>query len=174
MKRILMALAIIGFTYCTAEAQQALRVCRKGPHNKQSCYNTKYAQNFPVCKDNDGYHICGESKTYKNTSAVPPEAVVKNDNMPQYEVTQGWEGYRAQQEEPMQQDMTPKSQSYPDYQPNATVPYRTGYGEGRGRMRVCYFGDNVAELNKNPYKACPAPAYDGPEKTAERAWTHGD
>lgn len=179
MKKIIAALAIAGFAFCSAQAQEAMRVCRKGSNNNVSCYNTKYAQNFPVCKDGGGYHICGETRSSKNSTNASVTntrtvAVVNDfDDISSNETSRSWEGYKAQ--ETAQEDMAPKSQSYPDYQEEAPVPYGTGYGDDRkGKVRVCYFGDNVALLGRNPYNGCPAPSYDGPEKNKTRAWSNGN
>ncbi len=64
MKKILMALGIIAVAYTGAEAQQKCgredkHVCRqRSDGNTVSCYETKYAQNYKVCKGDKGYYVC--------------------------------------------------------------------------------------------------------------------
>jgi len=169
MKKILMALVIAGLAYSSAEAQATKQVCRMSSKKGISCYKTKYAQNFPICKTDYGYAVCGETPDFKNSTYPKMNAVVRNndEDMP-VESSQEWSGYRPQES---MEDMTPKSQSYPDYQENAPVPYGASYDEQRkGQVKYCYFGDNAAELNRNPYKGCPSPQYDGPDKAKIRGW----
>lgn len=169
MNKILMALIIGGFTYFSAEAQTdgykrcetvQNEVCRKG----HSCYPTKYAENFTVCKNDRGYYICCETPGHYNT-AYPAVSVITANQ---------YEGYYQQDENNVQnenmnvimENRTPESQSYPGY--NIISGQNGGYYLQKGKMKPCYVGDNVAEQNRNPYHACPSPQYDGPEKSKAR------
>jgi hypothetical protein len=168
MKKIMIALILAGMAYSAADAQEVKQVCRKTANNSTSCYKTKYAQNFPICKTDFGYAVCDEPRTYSNSthSAVP---VVMNEGdlqMPPFEARQ--EAAEAMQPQ------TPRSQSFPEYNDQETVPYGANYDESIRSSQYCYFGDNVAELNRNPYKGCPAPAYDGTEAAKRRAYYKGN
>jgi len=171
MKKIIAALAIASLAF-GAQAQQTKQVCRKSSTGDLSCYKTKYAQNFSICKDNFGYKVCGEPRNYKN-STNPGMAVAAATDQSQmqyaYEAQGSFYG-----EMPAQATPTPQSQSYATYQENATVPYGASYSTRRGDVKYCYFGDNVAELNRNPYKGCPTPQNDGLEQTKARAWSNGN
>lgn len=74
MKKILMALAITAVAYTGAEAQTKCtnekKVCRPGADkNSVNCYETKYAQNYKVCKGDKGYYICCGSDVTANNNA---------------------------------------------------------------------------------------------------------
>jgi hypothetical protein len=67
--------------------------------------------------------------------------------------------------------VAPQNQSYPcAAQPlsASSFAYYRGYYPRKGKIKVCYYGDNVAELNRNPYEGCNAPAFDGIEKNNAR------
>ena len=162
MKQILiMALAITGFGFFSAEAQtKSKEVCRISKSGA-ACYSTKYAENFKVCEDNRGYHICGEVPTYANSTrgyAIADyqemsytsnnnESVAVNTNTPEVMVA-------------------PQSQSYPVVNVSIANTYE-GYYPKKHYILVGY-GDNVAADNRAPYEGLPSPQYDGPEKNAER------
>ncbi len=45
------------------------KVCRpSGVKGRPICYATKYAENFAVCKDVNGYYICCETPNYYNST----------------------------------------------------------------------------------------------------------
>jgi hypothetical protein len=70
MKKILIALTIIGTVHYSANAQTK--------HN--------FAQNYPVCRANDAYTICGEAPTATNTTpggAAESTTVLQNEEAPQ-------------------------------------------------------------------------------------------
>ena len=168
MKKILMALAITGFTYFSAEAQATDskkscgvtqdEVCRKG----QGCYKTKYAENFKVCKSNKGYFICCETTNYNNsTQSGAQDAAYQGANNEQND-------YAAQNENMnVVAGNAPQSQSYASYDVIKPHTYG-GYYFQKGKIKACYIGNNVAEENRAPYEGCPSPQYDGPEKNRER------
>lgn len=176
MKKILMALAMTGFAYFSAEAQTTQvaceksqdKVCRK-TKDGVSCYKTKYAENFPVCKGAYGYFICCEAPN--TTNSTFPEIMVnglvsyKSQSSSSYVMQSTTQG-----EEPnndMNNEMiAPQSQSYPAYSANSATTYEGYYP--KHYIKVCSNTDNVAEANRAPYKGCPAPAYDGPEKNMQR------
>src|SRR4051812_8913481 len=106
MNKILTALAIAGFSWFGANAQtscgtSAGKVCRMSADKKSSsCYKTPYAQNFKICKGDNGYFVCCEkpnptnsthygfvaAKTYKMTSRTPAyeyDDVVAANTQPQ-------------------------------------------------------------------------------------------
>jgi hypothetical protein len=46
-------------------------VCRINPaSNKISCYKTKHAYNFNVCKNEHGYYICCEAASWYNSTYI--------------------------------------------------------------------------------------------------------
>lgn len=64
MKKVLIALGLLAFCYTGTNAQTTTAcgtskgyVCRSHDGNAK-CYQTKYAQNFPVCKGPNGYYVC--------------------------------------------------------------------------------------------------------------------
>ncbi len=164
MKKILMALTMTGLTYLSAEAQtnntkscevKQTQVCSKG----RDCYNTKYAENFKVCKCNAGYFICCE--TPNNANSTHPAVTYANQNPSYYQYDNTY--YPPQVEAVDQQAFaTPQSQSYAGYSVNRASSYE-GFYPRKNKMKVCYVGDNVAELTRAPYKGCPSPQDDGPE-----------
>lgn len=168
MKQMIITMLIAGMASFSAQAQQKAycgvkknKVCRTSPdHKTVSCYKTNYAYNFKVCKSNSGYYICCETPNYYNSTH--PEYVVAEQRQAVREYD-----YPAQTTTtPVNRvDMTaPQTQSY------TTDNGRSyeGYYPTRGRIKVCYTGNNVAELNRAPYKGCPSPQYDGPEKNKQR------
>ena len=78
MKKILAALTIAGFAYFNANAQQSQtnacgvkqnKVCRVSANKKMtSCYKTKYAESFQVCKNEYGYYICCQTPGDNNST----------------------------------------------------------------------------------------------------------
>jgi hypothetical protein len=169
MKQILMALTIVGFTYFSAEAQNdgktcekiQSQVCRKGG----DCYKTKYAENFKVCKNENGYFICCETPDHSNSTHPGFVAAKEAD---QY--------YSVPANDVRNYDMAvavtdygnlPESQSYSGYKIVGVGKDGTYYLQ-KGKMKSCYTGNNVAELNKAPYEGCPSPQYDGLDKNKER------
>jgi hypothetical protein len=166
MKKIITALVALGLAYCGAQAQQRQvcgtksdKVCRLTSGKGVSCYKTNYAENFKVCKGNFGYYICCE--TPNRTNSTHPGFVVvdrKLETVREYE-------YPAYTKVTPPVDMTaPQSQSYVV----ATDNSYEGYYPTKGKIRVCYTGNNVAEENRAPYEGCPSPAYDGPDANRQR------
>jgi hypothetical protein len=181
MKKILIALAIAGFTYISAEAQTAPlipcaapkgKVCKRSG-NGVSCYKTPYAEDFKVCKGDYGYFVCCETPNATNSThpSLPvTEAFTSND----------YQGYMNEaivlnsstsgdNQAVSQIDMrVPQSQSYPPYS-NTACATPGGCISRRNYIKAsCYGGNNVAELNRAPYNGCPTPAYDGPEENKAR------
>ncbi len=169
MKKILMALTMTGLTYCSVEAQTTdgkkncevvqTQVCSKG----RDCYKTKYAENFKVCKNDRGYFICCENADYSNSTH--PVYVVANDQDPNQYVQN--ENSQNENVDIIMNGSVPESQSYAGYNIISSNSY-FGYYLHDGKVKACYGGNNVAELNRAPYKGCPSPQYDGPEKNKER------
>lgn len=181
MKKILIALAILGFTYSSAEAQTTPlipcaapkgKVCKRSG-NGVSCYKTKYAEDFKICKGEYGYYVCCEPPAYNNSThpAMPiAEAFTDNDytgymneSVVLRSTTSGDDDMEVANTPVV--SMVPQSQSYPPYSNTACagVCYTK-----RHYAKVCYGGDNVAELNRAPYNGCPTPAYDGPAANRAR------
>ena len=165
-----MALTFTAFGWFSAEAQTETKTIACGAPegkvcHKNSCYKTKYAENYAVCKGAYGYYICCEEPN-ANNATFPPILLAgmrpyRNTNEVAYE--------RAEEPE-MGIDpgvIAPQSQSYPRYVENATVPY-DGYANKKREIRVCSNSDNVAEENRAPYIGCPTPAYDGPDRNRDR------
>lgn len=166
MKKLLIAMIITGMGYCGANAQTSQinvcgvkhdKVCRLSADKKNvSCYKTKYAENFKVCKNDAGYFICCETPEYYNstfpvqtTARVKTRKAVNNEHA----VNNTRENNGAV-------DMTiPQSQSYVM---TSTGTYQ-GYYPKKGKIKVCYVGDNVALNSRAPYEGCESPQFDGPE-----------
>lgn len=78
MKKILGLLVAVSCSCFCVNAQSTTnnglagkqtQVCKSGQgKNEVSCYNTKYAENFRVCKSEDGYYICSETPGYYNST----------------------------------------------------------------------------------------------------------
>src|SRR4051812_4823707 len=91
MKTILMALIVAGFTHYNADAQSGKvacgkpegKVCKRSPNNGRSCYKTKYAENFKVCKGNYGYYICCERPGYANSTHPKLPMTRQNTYLPE-------------------------------------------------------------------------------------------
>ena len=168
MKKILMALMMIGIANFSAEAQTKKVTCGKPEGkvcNKKSCYKTKFAENYSICKGDYGYYVCCETPNATNSTfpALPIARInpYKATNEPDY-VMQNTD------KEGINPDLiAPQSQSYPTYNANVAASYE-GYYNRKGRIKICSNTDNVAELNKEAYNGCPTPAYDGPDKNKER------
>lgn len=78
MSKMIIALALAGFTFLSAEAQDKRCVCttsHKTTHKHAvvtpNANRNNYAQNFKVCRDNYGYHICGQTPTFTNSTRRP-------------------------------------------------------------------------------------------------------
>lgn len=158
-----MAFFAIGLTYSATQAQSREKdycgvshgqVC-KGSHKiGYHCYKTRYAQNFKVCKNDNGYFICCETPNRRNSTH--PLGYARINTLEQNTVST----------EPI--IVNPGVA----YAPGDTIVERsgsyTGYYTGKGHIKVCYGGDNVAELNRAPYQGCPSPAFDGPAENNYR------
>jgi len=170
MKQILMALTITGLSFMSAEAQNTQsQVCRMSPKKGESCYTTKFAENYKVCKNNSGYFICGETPNYAN-STHPHFTVSSNMGYTDDAYAMQNNTAQAQTTETDIVMVAPQSQSYPnntDFGMTSSSSYEGYYGK-RNYMKVCYVGDNVAENNRNPYHGCPSPQDEGPERNNER------
>ena len=161
----MMALAIGGFTFLSAEAQaQNKEVCRISKHKGSSCYSTKYAENFKVCKSNRGYLICGETPTRYNSTIKGNEQMAYQSMAYEQDTRQDMQDAPATNGTPDVM-IAPQSQSYPAYNINSATSYE-GYFPTKHYIKVSY--DNVAEDNRAPYEGLPSPQYDGPQKNAER------
>jgi hypothetical protein len=163
MKKILMAIAIIGFTYSGAQAREIKKceapkgkVCRSKGH----CYNTKFAQDYKVCKGDYGYFICCEEPGRYNSTH--PGFSVATARRQSYQPNQA----AANAGEDIN-TLVPQSQSY-DFDVNNSNTYGGYNPSGRHYIKMCYGGNNVAELNRAAYNGCPTPAYDGPEANRNR------
>jgi hypothetical protein len=187
MNKIITALVLVGLTYSSANAQKACgsnsaKVCRAtSNHKSASCYKTKYAENFKVCKGDYGYSICCESPSRTNSTQYSTAGRARRSNNNRYDMNPDVNTNTNQNQsfamaplgtrEIPKDKIAPQSQSYPiDYaalNANNTNSYE-GYYQKRGEIRVCYYGDNVAQDNLMPYQGCPSPQYDGPEKNAAR------
>jgi len=162
-KIIIMALTITGIAF-GAEAQgQTQEVCSVSKNKQASCYHTKYAENFPICKSYAGYYVCGERPTKAN-STIKANAVASLDySQNMYEPASGsMPGSSNSVADAM---TVPQSQSYPTINMINAGAYE-GYYPKKHYIRVSY--DNVADDNLAPYEGLPSPQYDGPEKNAER------
>lgn len=167
-------------------------LCRIHPEKGvRACYKTKYASNFKVCKGEAGYFICCETPSPTNSTHFN-NLVAARRNARAAEVytesrvltTTTRDRYFENAVDDSRLSMVaPQSQSYPwrpgTGTPVATAPqaehlsyYSSGYYQGyyprKSKIKVCYAGDNVGELNKAPYDGCKTPAWDGVEKNNVR------
>lgn len=169
MKRLMMALALKGCAMMSATAQthtpascgvQQNKVCKVTNANGAYCYSTPYAQNYQVCKDREGYYICCLPKTDATRTKpvyLPEPATAWDDAGRDY----------SNEYAPLPpQPLVPQSQSYPAA---TTVPAGGNPTENRkGYLKLCYGGNNAAELNRAPYQGCNSPQYDGPAANRQR------
>ncbi len=161
----MIALVILASAYGSAVAQNAQtcgvkkdKVCRRVGNNKVSCYKTDYAENFKVCMGNTGYYICCETPNQTN-STNPGYVMVERQQV----YSRDYNNDVVTQNE--ETNMTiPQSQSYVMTSSNSYE----GYYPKKNYIKVCYVGDNVAEENRAPYKGCPSPQSDGPERNRQR------
>lgn len=178
MKNILIALALVGFTCFNAEAQNKPKkvcelpkgkVCKKHGNNV-SCYKTKYAHDFAVCKGEFGYFVCCEQPNATNSTHPPVNRTAARDYPnPMANNDENYDLVAQAQENAAQAMVAPQSQSYPVYAMNSATSYEGYYNRNRKHyIKVCYAGENVAELNRAAYHGCSTPAYDGPEKNKAR------
>ncbi|MCD6013739.1 MAG: hypothetical protein K0Q79_3601 [Flavipsychrobacter sp.] len=173
MKKILVALVMIGTAYSTANAQSSKakacgvkqeQVCRVSKDKKAvSCYKTQYAENFKVCKGDHGYTICCETPGVYNSTHynfVANKAISQNNNQ-----DQNMYQYTATASDNMAVDMTvPQNQSYV----NTTYNIYSNSYTYRGGKKACYMGNNVAASNRAPYEGCPSPQSEGPDVNKQR------
>ncbi len=166
MKKMIAALAITALAFGGAQAQTAKfcgvkkdKVCRITGDKKVSCYKTKYAENFKVCMNDNGYYICCETPNKYNSTNYSYMLVKKT---PARNYDQEYAVNTQTQEQP--DPTVPQSQSYVV---TNTKSYE-GYYPRRGRIKVCYVGENVAQQNRNPYEGCPSPQSEGPEVNRQR------
>jgi len=166
MKKLLMALAVAGLLSNTADAQSTKinacgvnkgKVCRTSGNNKH-CYKTKFAENFKVCRNDNGYFICCESPNRRNsTYRSVATARAQQPYQPEYAANKNQNNSEV--------DLSiPQSQSYV----GGTSNSYQGYYPQKGHIKVCYVGENVAENNRNPYQGCPSPQFEGPDVNAGR------
>jgi hypothetical protein len=164
MKKLLTMLVLAGFAFTNADAQNSY-VCKRTKAKSTSCYKTKYNQNFKICKDAYGYRICGQERTYANSTQPALPIVPSRQSTPVYSMRNS---STAMPQDIVPQQLTaPQNQSYPfDYNGDVVIKPGVyhGYYPKKSNIKVCYFGDNVGELNRAPYKGCTTPAWDGPER----------
>jgi hypothetical protein len=157
------------------------KVCRIGKDRKVQCYSTAYNENFNVCKGNSGYYICCETPGYGNVTHpkfvvvapagdntyTPPPVIYYN--MGRGNTGGGTEAMAyAESGNNDARQVVPESQSYTSAaELKRERSYLANDIQTHG-IRVCYTGENVAENSLNPYRGCPSPQYDGPEKNERR------
>ena len=171
MKKILMALVMISGSFISANAQTncSCPTVKRTVHHKTTRH-ANYAQNFKVCKNQYGYHICGEVSTcYNSTYCIPgvnaggPMLATNkayNDDdaaiayQPSYETANTYYGNMPAPAAAV----APQSQSYP-----AKTDLRQTYvSNDQDRVIVAY--DNGTA----PYEGLPSPQDDGPGKNKTR------
>lgn len=169
MKRILFFLAIAVIASAETQAQNVPlkscgpkndKVCKLSADKKEiSCYKTKYAENFAVCKGDYGYFICCQTPNrYNTTQSKLPMIDGPSPSWTQYQ-------YPTEPAQAMPVDRSvPQNQSYTA---RATSLSSTQSG-ARGSIRTCYVGNNVAELSRAPYEGCESPQSDGPKVNKAR------
>lgn len=166
MKKIITVLALAVFSCNGLIAQTKTLLCHRSHSHTTRCYKTRYAQNFKVCKDELGYHICGEQRRTANSTwpigktPFAPTETIYAEVAPVYSMNSSITA--------MPPVIAPINQSYP-VTGGELIQARSYQGYYRkGKIKVCYVGDNVAELNRASQHACPADHWDGPEKNNTR------
>jgi hypothetical protein len=179
MTKILTVLAIAGLSWFSTNAQTGKpimscpapkgKVCHRSA-NGISCYKTPYAEDYKICKNENGYFVCCEVPGI--TNATHPRLA----NAGQFEG--GGEDMQGLNEAIVLQSLT--SDEFEGYYAASTVPQSQSYvpysdmvcatpGACHARKaKSCYGGNNVAELNRAAYNGCPTPAYDGPDANKAR------
>jgi len=175
MKKLVIAFGLISFAFTNAQAQTKSNcVCRPkhttAHHYKATRGNESYDQNFKVCKGNYGYRICGQRRTYLNSTQ--PGAFAVNDDQPQTGIAnrnynRGYNDYNnyADTYTHVPTNMVaPQSQSYPV----ETTPFFLSNGQSfegyYPQSHIIVGGDNATA----PYDGLPSPQYDGPAKNKQR------
>lgn len=168
MKKLLTVLAISVLAYAGAQAQTERinacgvkhnEVCRPSKDkNGASCYKTEYASNFKVCKSDCGYYICCETPD-RNNSTFPDRALAtEKDKGTQYD-----DGQMAVSDRQAVDMTIPQSQSYVMQSSSDYHGFYPKNSSRKGRIKVCYTGNNVAANTRAPYEGCPSPQSEGPE-----------
>lgn len=182
-----MALVILGIASYNAEAQKKC-VCpaaAKHATHKYVSHNRgvnkskeSYAQNFHICKDFCGYHVCGQNPTVNNTTPKSCARLLNGNNYAEGQNAAAYNTYTSVQ--PQATDMytvaaedypaptalnfmAPEQQSYPA----VALTLRNansfeGYYPNKGKIKVGY--DNATA----PYEGEASPQYDGPKKNKVR------
>jgi hypothetical protein len=98
MKNIMITLVIVAFAHTSANAQVKNAancgtndnvVCKTTTEGTaEFCYKTEYAQNYPVCKGENGYYICcNRPKKQNNTNGrykvIHSDAALNNEQAEQ-------------------------------------------------------------------------------------------
>jgi len=171
MKKMLVALTLVSFAYFGAQAQQKCTCppAKKIVHHETPAYPAKrnFAENFKVCQDAYGYHICGETPTCSNsTYCIPgvnkyPIAAQQDKNNYDHIATRTYTGnYPASTYDEHSVAATPHSQSYPsDAEVNELYAGNTYH---RGRIIA------ADDPGRAPYEGEASPQDDGPEKNRQR------
>lgn len=151
-----MALMIIGIAYANAEGRVRIvknrcgtsegKVCRGSEVTGYSCYKTNFAQNYQVCRNDQGYFICCEKPKYVVTTQLELPAVAPEEN----------QSYPGNEDLDHKQQDVKSEGSYEGYYPKTS------------NTKNCYAGNNAAKLNRAPYKGCSSPQSEGSEKNKER------
>ena len=128
MKKTFMMLAILAFAYSGTNAQvktngkkpvscgkNETKVCRPSSDKKSTiCYNTPYAQNFEICKNDLGYFVCCETPGPANSTFSGATRSADKD-VPEfsYRVNCTNTSYSNTGSEEKQVTTAPQGQSYP-------------------------------------------------------------
>jgi hypothetical protein len=166
MKQIVMGVIIGVMTHINVAAQT--EVCDVNGQGQLACYKTAYAENFKVCKNNKGYHICGETPNYYNSTH--PGFTVPDATTKPCVVADGREQATAENAE--QGDLAaaptaPTSQSYPaDYLAGNVGSTIMDNYPARHYIKVA--DEDVPAMCRAPYEGLPSPQDDGPGRNNAR------
>ncbi|MBC7552403.1 MAG: hypothetical protein H7257_00335 [Taibaiella sp.] len=178
MKKMIIALMVLGFGNYSAEAKKKC-VCKND--TKQTTKYTSHTtgkikkaniQNYHVCKDFCGYHICGETPTVYNTTPQSCAAALNNatargnnDELYNYiALNRPSQDYTVEASDNSTNNslLAPHSQSYPAAFTIQNAGSFEGYYPNKGKIVVG--GDNATA----PYAGEASPQYDGPKKNKVR------
>jgi hypothetical protein len=118
MKKIMVIISICMLISSAGNSQTLIpsceikhdKVCRPSADKKKTiCYETKFSENFSVCKNMNGYYICCETPTRSNSTFTDFLSASKSEVLQDEDVNQ--DTYIHPENAPKDKS-TPQNQSY--------------------------------------------------------------